>query len=248
MKYEKWFRQIVGPRKEEFNKDVDIILVGLAGYFGKESKMRKLAHELKTELDTKTRTIAPVWGVGRFSSKMRNTIAKRLRQAITRTKADGGKAPKIIFIGKSMGATVLRDVCMKLSKDNIPIDLFVVVDASKRPDFHYQSYINSNGNTYHAMQFPHSVARLVNLHEWRKKKGQNGHPCLYYGTREDFPAPPYIDLSFNINVHHHGFNKQTLSVDPGSQPITQNNPHHISISENDDVIGVVKEFVRRAVQ
>jgi hypothetical protein len=246
MKYTKWVRGVRGPTSESFTPDVTIILVSLAGYGGNRTRFRRLARELKLELDVPgRRRVAPVIGVGRLTTAAEQKIASNIRAGVERITKAGGAKPKIIFLGKSMGGRVLSAASLKLNSLDIDVELFVGVDVSCRLGYHYQNYLESRGNTKYAVCVGKNIRELVNLYERRRKCSQNGHVLLYHGTRSQFPDLPYFDRSLNIDVAKDGFNKKNLVLDETCDAITPNNPTHKTIEEDPHVIDVVKRYAWR---
>jgi len=248
MKYVRWRRNIWGPARDQFTPDVKIILATMAGFSGGGSRIKSLAKELKQEIDVPgSRKVAAIFGVGRFSHKYEEAVAKRIAEGVRRIRAQGGEAPKVIFVGKSMGGRVLHRASRLLKSRGVDLELFVGIDTSRKLRYHYHDYVNNRGNTRYALQFDSNVHDLVNLYENRRKDWQNGHVFLRLKTRNQFQSAPYFDSSLNINVARDPFNKQTLSLDANGEVITPRNPTHSTIGEDPDVIGVVKKYVWRAV-
>jgi hypothetical protein len=137
------------------------------------------------------------WGnISTNSKKLSNNIYD-LAKAIEKK---SGKPPKIILIGKSMGACKLHHAATgaksgkhgKLKKRKI--DLFVGVDMSCGVDRHF-----SKGKKG-ALFFTDNVKKLVVFYQVKKGERQTGSQGIYKG--KDF------DKNRHINVNKDGFSRK----------------------------------------
>lgn len=143
------------------------------------------------------------WGnISTNSKKLSNNIFD-LARAIEKK---SGKPPKIILIGKSMGACKLHHAAAGAKSGkrgklkNRRIDLFVGVDMSCGVDRHFED------GKKDALYFKSNVKKLFVFYQEKKGESQTGSQGIFKGKK--------FNPNIHINVNQDRFNAQTETKVP----------------------------------
>ena len=165
------------------------------------------------------------------SHKLSDNIAE-LAKAM---KKKSGVRPKIILIGKSMGACKLHHAVTgvkggKRGKlQDMTVDLFIGIDMSCGVDRHFQ-----NG-TKDALFFRNNVKKLLVFYQDKKGESQTGHRGIY------------VDKKFNpnihINVNKNSFDlKRELKTETSKMSLCKN-VGHLEIDDCQILLNIVNKLI-----
>jgi hypothetical protein len=119
-------------------------------------------------------------------------LADHIKTAVSQMQSN----PKIVLIGKSMGACKLFKTAEVLNSLGITIDLLILVDASCYVDYHDNDWLTT----------PNNVKNVINLRQDNHTKGQCGYAVRSNTRGQDILVNKYnADLSITMcasDVNH----------------------------------------------
>lgn len=123
-----------------------------------------------------------------FMTDNSNIVARKIRNIYNQTIKKTGKTPKLILVGKSMGACKLHHATDNLDRYGIDVDLFIGNEMSCGIDQHWQNGISDS------LEFPQNVKDFLVFYQTKKGEIQNSHAAIYEEEKQ-------IDYTRHINVN-----------------------------------------------
>ena len=225
----------IWPGKGAAKKEHRVLLV-MAGGSGASTSDDGIEWFCEDNLrGSRYRNILCISSWGNISTRSK-TLSDNIAELADAIKKKSGRAPKIILVGKSMGACKLHHAAAgtKTAKTgklkNRQIDLFVGIDMSCGVDRHFEE------GKKDALIFNNNVKKLLVFYQEKRGEKQTGSQGIFKGKKFN------RDIHINVNKHDFDARREARSTTHPQKGFCQN-VGHLQIDDCPELKKIVKKLI-----
>lgn len=229
---------VVWERLAKVTKDQKVLVVGVGGYSGMytDDGIELFCEKYLNSKNHKNILCISSYGRPKTSSRQ---LSENIRKTAMLMEKTSGVKPKVIMIGKSMGACKLHHAVAgekggaRGDLDTFAIDLFIGVDMSCHVKRHYET----PGDI---LLFRNNIKEFYNFYQNHKNASQTGHRAYFLDTG--------FDDSVHINVNTDSFDvAQNKKIKNAEKPLCKD-ARHLTIDNCEPLLETIQKIILKKME
>jgi len=227
----------VWKKLQKVTKDNRVLIVGVGGYSGMYSDdgVEWFCEKYFNSKNHKNVLCLSAYGRPKTSSKQ---LSKNIRNTAMLMEKTSGVKPKVILIGKSLGACKLHHSVAgekggaRGDLETFPIDLFIGIDMSCKIRRHYE-------NPGDILLFRNNIKEFYNFCQNNKDSVQTGHRAYFLGKK--------FDDSVHIDVNNDNFDVSSgKKVKKAKKPLCKD-VKHLTIDDCEPLLETIQKIILKKI-
>jgi len=228
----------IWKKQQKVTKEQRVLIVGIGGYSGMYSDdgVEQFCENYFNSKNNKNVLCISAYGRPKTSSKQ---LSDNIRNTALLMEKISGVIPKVILVGKSIGACKLHHSVAgekggaRGDLETFPIDLFIGIDMSCQIKRHFES----PGDI---LLFRNNIKEFYNFYQNNKDSAQTGCRAYFLGKK--------FDDSVHIDVNNDNFDVENSKKIKNSKKPLCKDVKHLTIDDCEPLLKTIQKIILKAIQ